>query len=74
MIIMFLSNISLGCVKNVSKNKFFYAPKTYIIIDSYLNRSWIVPILWIQCVLDLLAHLSSSAKVSFCDRSSFVIC
>ena len=36
--------------RNVSRRRFFYTPKTYVIIDSYSNRSWIGSILWIQCV------------------------
>ena len=37
----FLSNISFGRAKEISltMRHFFYIPKTYVIIDSYQNRS-----------------------------------
>ena len=36
--------------RNVSKGRFFYTSKTYAIMNSYWNRTWICHILWIQCV------------------------
>ena len=35
--------------RNVSRRRFFYVPKTYVIIDSHKNRAWLVPIFVTSC-------------------------
>ena len=42
--------------------RLFYASKTYIIIESYLNWSWIGHVLWIQCVPNLFRISKSKFK------------
>ena len=44
-----LSNISFGHIRRC----FFHAPKIYVIIVNYQNRTWIGLSLWIQCVPNL---------------------
>ena len=43
-----------ACKRNFTWRRFFHAPKSYVIIDSYWNRSWIGPIPWNQRVQYLL--------------------
>ena len=61
--------------RNVSRRRFFYAPKTYVIMDRYENRSRICPI----CPKICFQLASISKKIQgftvfltvVCDRANF---